>query len=500
MDFRNFITRHYLKILWLALLTAGAILFLWGIGHEDLWYDECYSAAMIRHSFIDICRITSGDSHPPLYYILLKAFSMVFGNSVISLRLFSVLGALLLVSLGAGPIRRAADNFTALIFMFITIITPAIFSYAQEARMYTWTAFFVCGSAVYGYLAVNGSKKPDWVWFGVLSIGAAYTHYYGLVAVGAVCFLVFIFILIKHREKMLPFILTVICMVCAYLPWTFLLYSQLKRIGGNFWIPKITGGVLLQTLVYPFNHKFTYEYKMLLPVLAISALIILYGVYTAFKKNSKEKPFILFILSIYILTLAGSIIISKLMRPLLIPRYILVVVSMFITGIAYGIKQLENKKLIALGLVISLVLAAPQLMQIRNSRYNGDVREAVGYLTDNITNEDIFIHMDGNTYGVFCYYLPDNKQFLYQQPGAVAYSNYDAFAPNGYYGTDLAGFLKGHKYVYIVKRLSSYWSAAPNYDKLFKAGNFKESGEIKEFTRKEAWFNFSIQKVTVPLN
>ncbi|HEX2926702.1 MAG TPA: hypothetical protein VHP38_10695, partial [Ruminiclostridium sp.] len=76
-------------------------------------------------------------------------------------------------------------------------------------------------------------------------------------------------------------------------------------------------------------------------------------------------------------------------------------------------------------------------------------------------------------------------------------SNYDAFVPNGYYGANLANFLKGHKYVYVVKRISSYWSAAPDYDKLSKTGHFKEAGDVKVFARKEAWFNFSIQKMSV---
>ena len=74
-------------------MAAGAVLLLTGITNEGLWYDESYTGSHVRQSFSSIIHITGGDNHPPLYYLALRVFTLVFGNTVFTLRLFSVIGA-----------------------------------------------------------------------------------------------------------------------------------------------------------------------------------------------------------------------------------------------------------------------------------------------------------------------------------------------------------------------------------------------------------------------
>src|SRR5438477_1105040 len=54
------------------------------------WHDESYTATLIESNYGDIVHRTALDVHPPLYYLVLKAWSSVFGSSVVDLRLFSV--------------------------------------------------------------------------------------------------------------------------------------------------------------------------------------------------------------------------------------------------------------------------------------------------------------------------------------------------------------------------------------------------------------------------
>jgi uncharacterized membrane protein len=49
---------------------------------------------------------------------------------------------------------------------------------AQNARMYTWAAFFITATATYLYLAVTENKTKDWVFFGVGAVLGLYTHVY----------------------------------------------------------------------------------------------------------------------------------------------------------------------------------------------------------------------------------------------------------------------------------------------------------------------------------
>jgi uncharacterized membrane protein len=151
-------------------ICGSQIMMINGLTHESLWFDESYTAALVNHNMPDIINITGGDNHPPLYYLMLHIFHLVFGSSVLSLRAFSMIGALALAAWGVGPVRRALNNKTAIIYTVLTLTMPITVAMAQETRMYSWAAFFVTGSALYGYLAQKEGKISDWMLFGVCSL------------------------------------------------------------------------------------------------------------------------------------------------------------------------------------------------------------------------------------------------------------------------------------------------------------------------------------------
>ena len=52
------------------LIIAGVLYALLALS-RNIWADEAYTFAMLRHSFPEIWRITAADVHPPLYYLSL---------------------------------------------------------------------------------------------------------------------------------------------------------------------------------------------------------------------------------------------------------------------------------------------------------------------------------------------------------------------------------------------------------------------------------------------
>src|SRR5512146_2727928 len=60
--------------------------------NQSLWLDEATSALVAKMSLGDIfTKFLPGDFHPPLYYLILKYWVMVFGSSEVSLRFPSVI-------------------------------------------------------------------------------------------------------------------------------------------------------------------------------------------------------------------------------------------------------------------------------------------------------------------------------------------------------------------------------------------------------------------------
>ena len=95
---------------WIALaivIALAAAARVWRIDQKNLWLDEGVSWDTARKPLAGLVEQTAGDIHPPLYYVLLKGWMAIAGDSVAGLRLLSVvLGTIALLL--AFPIARRA--------------------------------------------------------------------------------------------------------------------------------------------------------------------------------------------------------------------------------------------------------------------------------------------------------------------------------------------------------------------------------------------------------
>ena len=82
------LTKNKLIIFFLIFVIA-AVFYLFKIGFSDLWSDEVYTKSMLDGSLSDFFAKFKNDLHPPLYYLILRSFTAVFGLSATSLRLFA---------------------------------------------------------------------------------------------------------------------------------------------------------------------------------------------------------------------------------------------------------------------------------------------------------------------------------------------------------------------------------------------------------------------------
>lgn len=109
----------------LAALTLSVILFnLVAAFHGNIWFDESYSMALASHALPEIIAIGATDVHPVLYYVMLRIIYLVFGPSVLAMRLFSVCGMAACVLLGWGVVRKDYGNVAAALFVALVSISP----------------------------------------------------------------------------------------------------------------------------------------------------------------------------------------------------------------------------------------------------------------------------------------------------------------------------------------------------------------------------------------
>ena len=162
----------------ISILLGGLTLRLISI-NQSLWLDEATSAVLVRDfSFPDILtKFSPGDFHPPLYYILLKFWSTIFGTSEIRLRSLSVVvgvGGIYLTYLLA---RMLFNKKIALVSSLLLATSGLHIYFSQEARMYVLASTFVLLTIFYFVKTIGDGRVGDLVLFSVFLYLSVMTNY-----------------------------------------------------------------------------------------------------------------------------------------------------------------------------------------------------------------------------------------------------------------------------------------------------------------------------------
>ena len=212
------------------------------IDAQSLWYDEGNSARIAERSLQLIIEGAAGDIHPPLYYIVLKAWRAVVGSSEMGLRsLSAVCGGILVVftylmgrdlfNMPRGANTRGIQ--VGLIAAFLVAVAPFSIYYSQETRMYALLATL---AAVSTWPLIRLARHGGWSWklavLYVLSTAAGlYTQYaypFVMVAQG-VCVLLAVLVLARARRwpMLIAYAVASAIALLIYAPWLSIAIRQI---------------------------------------------------------------------------------------------------------------------------------------------------------------------------------------------------------------------------------------------------------------------------------
>jgi len=165
----------------LLFLTATAFaLRIIRIGVDEMWLDETISAVAAMGPVGDILRGVHSPKSPPLYYLLLKVWSSIFGCSEISMRGMSAVAGTALVVLTGVVGTRLFSRRAGLAAAGVAAVAPLGVYYSMETRSYILLSLFALG---YTYFSLMMTEKKDRRTAAALvacGIGLAWTHAYGL--------------------------------------------------------------------------------------------------------------------------------------------------------------------------------------------------------------------------------------------------------------------------------------------------------------------------------
>ncbi len=164
----------------LALTAVGAILRFATLDVQSIWLDESATMILVHRGLGGLLsHLPSSESAPPLYYVLVWAWTKVFGAGVLGFRSFSALIGTLTIPVMYLAARRISPR-AGLWAAGLTVVNPAMYYYSQEARAY---ALLILLSAAAFVLWQGAMWEPTARRLGLWSLAsilALLTHYFAV--------------------------------------------------------------------------------------------------------------------------------------------------------------------------------------------------------------------------------------------------------------------------------------------------------------------------------
>src|ERR1700730_11050611 len=181
----QFFKSHKDAIVSIVLTLMAAVVRLIGLNLDSLWFDEVFSVRTVRLSVGEIIRLTSGDVHPPLYYLLLHFWTRLFGETENAVRMLSVCFSALTIFVIYHLALKLFDRRTAIFAALFAILSPLHVFYAQEARMYGQFAFLSATSIYFFVCLLKDDSRVSSALYVISTALLLYTHIYAVFIVVA---------------------------------------------------------------------------------------------------------------------------------------------------------------------------------------------------------------------------------------------------------------------------------------------------------------------------
>lgn len=247
-----------------CLIILGSLLRAYQLTARSLWFDEAFSWRLIQFPIPEMIARDASDVHPPLYYLVLKGWSVVFGSSLAALRGFSVAAAAATIAASYLFVSSASKSRGAgLLAAALLAVSGWQIQFAWEARMYTMgTALALVSSwALLKAMRSEPQRIGPWLLYALLSAAFAYVHYYAFFTILAHLF--FVVGGIAHRTrghlgeilqaKRLWFGLSAaLVATLLYTPWLPTFFRQNSQVQASYWIPPLGGWSIPDTFYRMF--------------------------------------------------------------------------------------------------------------------------------------------------------------------------------------------------------------------------------------------------------
>ena len=444
----------------IGIIVLGILLRLIFIDKPDgLWNDEYVSWYISQKPFFtEFWQGILSQCHMPLYYIYLKIFTSIFGNSDLLLRLTSVLPGIIAIPLmyKIGKENNSATGYFCAVF---TAISAFLIYYSQEVRFYSLLFLLSAFNLLYTIRLYKDINTKNIVLYIISNLLILCTHTIGFIYV----FFNLLAVSINHFKNYKKQILTLWSFigisVITLSPLVIKIFTtkSFSQWWGHYSISKL--GFLFTDWFSPVITNLTNapDNFLYMPKTAIYMLIpTIIAIFCIIKSLKSRQNLSLFLISIgLICTLTITAIIGKLV---FITKYAIEIYPILIFLACFGLSEIKNKYIknslaiiycaISLGFILLFPYSAPKMHRAEGHKIPIEMINKA--------------NLQKGDYIIFHYYPKDKFEKYFD------FSNYNVISMN-----------KGNFYEYILPN-SSYESSFKNGKQEYK--NIFLNNENKYFS------------------
>jgi Dolichyl-phosphate-mannose-protein mannosyltransferase len=339
-------------------ITVAFLLRIFRLDAAAIWLDETFTATWVVMPWQDMLAAALGDNHLPLYFIIVKAWTLIAGDSPWALRFVSVVFSCATVPVVAAIAFTLSGRSAALWAAWLTALSPFLIHHGQEARMYPLLAFLAAINLLLLARFVTHKSERLSVGYLLTNVAMLATHYYAVFVI-AVTFPI-LFILARERWRQWAPMLILGC-VFSVGPILAARYLATPVAGGNYQgigligLPGMVWGLLSgYTLMPSSNELHRLGLRAIAPFIPIVALGLgVTGIVLWFAVKTASKPAWILLLGVVAGVLLGPLAIASVFEITINPRYATAGAPAFITLLAIGLTSLTKH---ALGRAVTLAL------------------------------------------------------------------------------------------------------------------------------------------------
>jgi len=438
---------------------------------QSLWRDEVDALRFAtRPPAALLATFRQPGENGPLYFLLLRGWLALCGNSEFSLRYLSLLAGTLTVSLTAALGRRLVGTWAALLGALFIATSPYLIWYSQEGKMYALVVSLVLAALWAFWSALTRGGWGRWALCWLLTTLAIYVHLLAvlLILVEVAWFLIACIARPCGRRQIVPMLLMLAMLTLPYLPmirWQIKLWQRPAFQTGHPFVPLAT---MLSTLLWGLSRGVQGRSPLL--TLIPFVFLLLTGVtlgwrgrrngsgeaegfaHSSFVIRHPSSAFGHWSLITWLALPVLGIYSVSLHKPLFTDRYLIWIAPAFYLLLAAGLMAVWRRwrplAILLLALIVPLNLQAAWGQTHTNIK--SDFRSVVAYVEQRRAADEPLLFLMPYARHTYAYYADDptpQTEAPYTNSGATE-SDVDA---------ELSRLTRGHSAIWLIASEVEMW-------------------------------------------